>query len=461
MPITPPGQSTGSSLADLLGNVDRPQLNAFVANSQARNGLVSAQTQDAMIKASQAQEQMQAWEQLKQDAINNGMKESSASLFRDATVAANNHDPETALKVNQQFMLMYGTPQEQAQGQQGVKGQIMAPEPVQPNTLPVPGVPGTPGAPAYAGMSGANAQQTPDEAAKTAEMNALAALNTHKNIDPAAFRAPGMTEWAAQNPDKAALLTNAVREGRLDPTRLNSRTAPILAGIEAQAPGTQYNQLHAAAALQSNPTFQNRAQGLEIMPGILKHVVELGKALDGGAGYSDLRTVGKMQQFMNGELNDPAYAEYMPVRNDAILRLAYFMRGQGASNQAAALEHEAWAPTLAPYALDSWLKGQMSVLTPMIDKNNQTRHLGEPGQGPQPLNAPPAAGAEAPPAGPPPLGSTVPTPGGAPPVAATTAAGAPPAHVTLQDYPTEEAARAAGHGHGDRVKIGGVPGTLN
>ena len=58
------GQSSGVSagpgsnpILDILSGTNRPQLNAFVANSQARNGLVSAQTQEAMIKAAQAQEE--------------------------------------------------------------------------------------------------------------------------------------------------------------------------------------------------------------------------------------------------------------------------------------------------------------------------------------------------------------------------------------------------------------------
>jgi hypothetical protein len=267
-------------------------------------------------------------------------------------------------------------------------------------------------------------------------------LNTHKDIDPAAFRAPGMAQWAADNPDKAALLTNAVREGRYDPSKLNSRTAPIIASIEAQAPGTNYNRLSADAALQRNPTFQQRAQGIEIMPGILSHLTTLGKSLNDGAGYSDIRTAGKIQQFMNGEFNDPAYAEYMPVRNDAILRLAYLMRGQGASNQAAALEHEAFAPTLAPYALDAWLKGQMSVIKPMIEKNNKIVHLGESGQGTAPLTSPqgelpanPEAAA--------PLRDSVPGGGGAPAAA--------PAPAAVPHFANEAAARAAGHQRGDRV----------
>jgi len=448
MPILPTDPNTGQSqpagqaLGDLFGNVNRPQLNAFVANSQARNGLVSAQTQDAMVKASQAQEQMEAWDKIKTDFIAQGAPESDATLARDAIVGANNHDPVTAMKMLAMAKLGYGNPANQTAGQQMSEGKLAGP-------VAMPGESVMPVAPPGGSPFGAP-QQTPLAAAQAAEQNALAGLNQTK--DSAGGFAPHAPPMGAVSPEGQAALAKAVQEGRLDPTRINSRTAPILAGIEAQAPGTQYNQLHAAAAQQSNATFQNRAQGIEIMPGILQHLTTLGKALNDGAGYSDLRTAGRIQQFMNGELNDPAYAEYMPVRNDAILRLAYLMRGQGASNQAAALEHEAFTPTLAPYALDAWLKGQMSVIKPMIDKNNQFRHLGEPGMGPQPLNAPPAT--SAPTAATPPqpsLGDTVPTGQGA--------GGAPPAPA-LPAYADEAQAIAAGHKKGDRVMIGGVTGTL-
>jgi hypothetical protein len=438
---------TGQGLADVLSGaagapVNRPALEAFVANSQAKNGLVSAQTQDAMIKASQAQEQMAAWDGIKTHLIEMGAPESEASLARDAIVGANNHDPVTALKALATAKLGYGSPESQTAGQQMDKGALAGPVATPANYQMPPG----------STLASVPIQQSPQGAAQTAATQALTGLHgaqtdltEHKNTDPAAFRA----QVFGNTPQEGiAAITKAVQEGRLDPTRVNSRTAPILAQMELNNPGTNYNRLHADATLQNNATFQQRANGLEIMPGILQHVTQLGKQLDGGAGYSDIRTVGKFQQFMNGELNDPAYAEYMPVRNDALLRLAYLMRGNGASDMANKTEQEAFAPTLAPYALDAWMKGQLSVLKPMIEKNNRIVHLGEPGQGTQPISAPATATPE--PAGPPPLGSTVPTPAGA----------TPPAPAALPSYNSEEEALAAGHKKGDRVKIGGVSGTL-
>jgi len=105
-----------------------------------------------------------------------------------------------------------------------------------------------------------------------------------------------------------------------------------------------------------------------------------------------------MQQFMNGQTNDPDYTEYMTARNDTLLRLAGVMRGVGMSDQAHTAEVQAMAPTLAPYALDAWLKGQMSVVTPLLERQNRITHLGEPGGGTAPMAAPQgAAPAAAPP----------------------------------------------------------------
>jgi hypothetical protein len=390
---------TGQGLADLLSGaagapIDRPGLNAFVANSQARNGLVSAQTQDALIKASQAQEQMAAHDAIKTHLMAMGAPDSEASLIRDFIVGSNNNDPVAGMKALDMAKLTYGNPQSAIAGQQGFEGKAAAPVAI-PNTSIMP--PGS-------ALAGVTPTQTAQGAAQTAEMNALAGLNAHKDADPAAFRA---ATWGATSPEGIAALTGAVHEGRLDPTRINSRTAPILAQIEQNTPGMNFNRLHADAALQSNATFQQKAMSVDMLPGLLQNVTSLGKKLNGGTGYNDLKTVGMMQQFMNGQTNDPDYTEYMTARNDTLLRLASVMRGTGMSDQAHTAEVEAMSPTLAPYALDAWLKGQMSVVTPLLARQNRITHLGEPGGGTAPMNAPAAVPATAP-VTPAPAGAAIP-----------------------------------------------------
>jgi hypothetical protein len=65
------------------------------------------------------------------------------------------------------------------------------------------------------------------------------------------------------------------------------------------------------------------------------------------------------------------------------------MRGVGMSDQAHTAEVQAMAPTLSPAALDAWFKGQMSVVKPLLERQNRITHLGETGQGTAPLAAPP------------------------------------------------------------------------
>ena len=155
--------------------------------------------------------------------------------------------------------------------------------------------------------------------------------------------------------------------------------------MELQTPGMNFNRLHADAALQANNTFQQRAMSVDMLPGLLSNVTSLGKKLNGGTGYNDLKTVGQMQAWQNGQINDPDYTEYMTARNDTLLRLASVMRGTGMSDQAHTAEVQAMAPTLSPAALDAWLKGQMSVVNPLLERQNRITHLGEAGQGTAPL----------------------------------------------------------------------------
>lgn len=421
-----------SSLFDTLAGgfghgVDRPGLEAFVANSQAVNGLRSAQTEEAINNAASQQEEMAARAKL-EDTIGKTLGPDGSPMF----------SPSQAHMAAQAFIAQHG-----GKVSDGINALVDMQKAHNTMVLSNPGNISTPADTAAAagntnkapealplsneyqlpaGVAPPNAGQTPLGAAQTNETNALAGLNAHKNTDPAAFRA---SAFGATPPEGIAALTKAVQEGRLDPTRLNARTAPILAQIEGSSPGTNFNRLHADANLQANATFQQKAMSVDMLPGLLQNVTSLGKKLNDGAGYNDLKSVGTMQQWMNGQTNDPDYTEYMTARNDTLLRLAGVMRGVGMSDQAHTAEVEAMAPTLAPAALDAWMKGQMSVVNPLLDRQNRITHLGEKGQGTQPLSVP-----------------------------ASTATGAGP-----QKFDTEEQAAAAGLPSGTKVIVGGVPGT--
>lgn len=432
----PDNQGLFDALAGAAGsNINRPQLNAYIANSQAMR---SARTEDALLKAQEASEQVVARsnlrdsigklfgpnDQSKADVATNLMLSGFAGNAKDAT------DFLSGVQQNQ-FRTTAGDPAQlntpaQTAAFQGISGKPADVQSIPNNYAVLPGI--TP----------PNVQQTPNEAALTGNLNSEAQLHTQQATNPQLFHPGGFGQTP---PEGIAALTKAIAEGRLDPTRVNSRTAPILAQIEQNTPGTNYNRLHADASLQSNASFQQKAMSVDMLPGLLANMTTLGKKLNGGNGYNNLKTIGTMQQWMNGQTNDPDYTEYMTVRNDSLLRLAQVMRGVGMSDQAHTAEIEANAPTLAPYALDAWLKGQMSVMNPLLERQNRITHLGEKGGGTAPLGSTPAAAPAGP--APVPLSQQLPTPAGG-----------------SNSYPDEASALAAGHKIGDRVIIGGVSGTL-
>lgn len=241
---------SGTPLADLFGGVNRPQLNAFVANSQARNGLVSAQTQDAMIKASQAQEQMAAWDRIKADFVAKGASDSDATLARDGIVAASNHDAvnaENLIKAGNSAVLgnpaLMGSVQQTA-AQQGYQGKVAEPVALPNNFTTLNGTPPITG------------QQSAQGAAQTQNVQAQAALRDLQVSHPQLFH------------------PNAMGVSELDPNVLNFEgykyyktnkmpalgrdNAPLRSGI--MAVGAQLAQREANGEDITNPAFDTAIQ---------------------------------------------------------------------------------------------------------------------------------------------------------------------------------------------------------
>lgn len=154
----------------------------------------------------------------------------------------------------------------------------------------------------------------------------------------------------------------AVTLGKLDPYKVNSRTAVILANAYIKNPATDMNALASNASLMRNAPYMARAQTTEMLPEILNNVTAAGKKVD----YSDAKFIGAVQQFAKGQMNDPDFISYMAQRNDALLTIAGVMRGNGATDQAHRAEIEAASPTMSPTALDAWLKAQMTALAPRL-----------------------------------------------------------------------------------------------
>lgn len=385
---------SGQGLADLLSGaagapVNRPQLNAFVANSQAMNGLRSAQTDEAMLNAQRAQDEQVASGQLEDAFVRTGVRPAEAHLM---AVAARTH-AGSAVNAMDMFKAYnatvlgdpskLGTP-DQTAAQQAIQGKVAEPVALPNNYTQLPG--SAPIAPQQSAQGHAETANTTAEASLRNAQASAGGFNPHT----------GQSAIANLPPEQQQALDNAIKDGRLDPSRVNSRTAGLWAGVEQRNPGqVNFNRLTADAALQRNSSFQQKAMGFEALPTIMSHMTSLGKKI----GYSDWRTVGKMQQFLNGETNDPDYTEYMSVRNDALMNIASLMRGVGMSDQAHRAELEAAAPTLSPLALDGWFKGQMSSLEPRLKQVQRVEHLGDRPNTPVGLSQPGDPNAPAAPAG--------------------------------------------------------------
>lgn len=183
--------------------------------------------------------------------------------------------------------------------------------------------------------------------------------------------------FAGLNPEENESLfgvNGAVTQGRLDPRKVNSRTAKIFAQGEMLNPGrTDFTAISGDAALTMNPAFRQKAMVAETLPEIMKGMVDAGKKVN----FSDVKIVGRMQAVLKGETNDPDMVNYMARRNDALMSIASVMRGNGMTDQAHKVEIEAASPTMSPKALESWLESQIASLQPRLDRYRKfTEHRG-------------------------------------------------------------------------------------
>jgi hypothetical protein len=160
-------------------------------------------------------------------------------------------------------------------------------------------------------------------------------------------------------------LAEQVAAGTMAPSQLSKRSenyTSILAEAKNINPEFDAKLSDAEKQLLGNQAFRSRGMTLEIVPDLLNNVKKAGEKLK----YSEVQFIGKIEQWKNGQLNDPDFIEYMTQRNDVILTLANVMRGAGATDQSQKLEEEAFRPTLAPKALDGWVNGQLKAVEPRI-----------------------------------------------------------------------------------------------
>jgi hypothetical protein len=165
---------TGQGLADLLSGaagapVNRPQLNAFVANSQATNSLRSAQTEEALLNAQRAQEEQNAAGELEDAFVKSGARPSDAHLM---AVAAKMH-AGSAVNAMDMFKAynatILGDPSklntpDQTAASQAISGKLEGPQTL-PNNYSLP-----------AGVAPPTVGQSPQGAAQTADTQSQADL---------------------------------------------------------------------------------------------------------------------------------------------------------------------------------------------------------------------------------------------------------------------------------------------
>lgn len=261
---------------------------------------------------------------------------------------------------------------------------------------------------------------TPIGEALAGQRTSAAHLSNERAEHPEKFHFTGGTG----DPDIDDAISKAVAEGRLDPSKLNSRTTAIFGKLALSNPTLNFNRMIADAALQKNPTFQQRAMTMESLPEVMTSMVNLGRKV----GFDDVKSVGKIQSWMKGELNDPDMQEYMTVRNDALMTIANVMRGVGMSDQAHRAEIEVASPTMSPKALDAWMSGQMASLQPRLSRVHRVTNLGD--------------------------HSDV-----KPPQPGTGATPTPTTPITPRSFATEEEAASAGLADGTKIIVNGRPAT--
>lgn len=444
----PAGQSAGSGLADLFGNVNRPALNSFVATSQARNGLVSAQTQDALIKAQQAQESQDAYTRLPQELVdaNPGMKQSDALLTRDILVHLAGGDPVNAGKFVAQMKLMYGNPAEQTAGQQGFEGKI-APPVATPANFQAPAAP--PGGAALGPI-----QQSPQGAAATADTESQTALH---NAQATAGGFSPRGQVPKLDPVQSAEVAEFIRQ--------NPSAAGNLRGLIAGGAGPDI--IHAFLHPEGSPTTP--ANGITPAPGVsLAEQAAIRKDFASGTGAKQTTSLNTMvqhsqlfdaiaDQLGNGNFTPTNYINQLWQRTfgspvptnlqaagDFLGREAVRATVNSGAGTGAERELQVNANSSpdqlhgAAQTLRSLAAGQLHSLDLRAQRGGVdiAQLLGPAAQAT--FGRHPAA---------------VSAPHEAPDGGSTGSTGLP-------SYPDEQSALAAGHKAGDRVIIGGVTGTL-
>jgi hypothetical protein len=370
--VTAPAVTGGSGIGDLLAGiggapVNRAALGGTIANGQAMAGLRTAQTENALLSAQQTRDREDALSSLNQNLLS--MKKPDGSPLM---------APADAQFITLQERMNPGSAEHAVAALQGVQNfgatqtlgsptatpqaQTLAQQQLEHKVAPLETAPAQFVAPAAGPNAQPNIQVSPMGAADINAKNAMAAAAAHRAEAPFNQGIGGFQV----SPE----LQDAVTSGRLDPSKLNSRTVQIYDQMAKANPQMDFNAAISSAALQRNATLRQRTATIESLPANIQNMVQLGSKLS----YSDAQVVGMAQKWLAGQSNDPDLAAYMGVRNDTLLNLASVMRGVGMSDQAHQAEIEAASPTMSPAALNGWAKGQLPVIQRRQEQYQELMH---------------------------------------------------------------------------------------
>lgn len=191
--------------------------------------------------------------------------------------------------------------------------------------------------------------------------------------------APRQSSFAAidREPTKREKdLANMLARNEIDISQLPKRGDSfnmIVAMAKQINPDLNVRELTSDFSLAKNPTFRQKAIVAESVDDIIDEVVRAGKKVD----FSNIKAYGSFQKFVKEQRNDPALAEYMTLRNDGLMELAFVMRGAGMTDQAHKAEQEAMNPTMSPRALDAWARAQKRALKPRLERYNRITKTGQ------------------------------------------------------------------------------------
>lgn len=315
-------------LADLLSGaagapVNRPQLSAFVANSQATNSLRSAQTEEALLAAQRAQEEQIAAGQLEDAFVKSGSRPADAHLM---AVAARMH-AGSAVNAMDMFKAynatVLGDPSklgtnDQTAAQQAIQGKVAEPVAL-PNTFTT-----------LPGAAPVVPQQSPQGAAQTKQTQALTGLDIARAEDEhaKAKNALTVTTLSPQTLEEAARVTMA------DPSKMSTYAGYGASGQKNKDAINNYRaQMLNDAGMSTDDMIQRRAitkasvgaagqaakqmQTLDAFMPLIKangdRINELLDHIDASGGGIDEPIVNGMERMLGRKLNSDDLTELHSV----------------------------------------------------------------------------------------------------------------------------------------------------